>query len=323
MQQFIPLSDLEIRYVLITMSFLMDLIFGDPVYPFHPIRILGNWILILQKSLFKVKLNGYFGGTILWFGTIMLPTIVYLLLRYFVENTLILILIDLFIFYSLFSAGDLIKHVNDVYNALLNSEIGYGREAVALIVGRGTEHLNKSEISKAAVETLAENSSDGIIAPLFYALCFGPIGIIIYKCVNTLDSMVGYRNEKYLRFGFVSAKMDDLCNFIPARITALLILLHHAFNPKEFKIFWSYRNAHLSPNAGFPESAMASILNVKMGGPSEYHGKIVDKEYINPDGKNMQPDDIKRSIKVIWYRCMIIFIFLIFLSLITLQWNFK
>ncbi len=317
------LSDLEIRFILITLAFFIDFIIGDPVYPFHPIRILGNWISFQQKILFKVKMNNYFGGFLLWIGALVFPIVLYLIIKNNIPNKSILWLFDLFIFYSLFSAGDLIKHVADVYKSLLDNGISGGRKAVSLIVGREIENLNESEISKAAVETLAENSSDGIVAPLFYALLFGPLGTIIYKSVNTLDSMVGYKSEKYLKFGYVSAKMDDIFNFLPARITAILILSQHLFSAEKLRRFWAYRKAHLSPNAGYPESALASIMDVKMGGSSKYHGQIIEKEYINEDGKNMVPEDIKISIRIIRFRCVTILIFLLVLTLMAMKWNIK
>lgn len=321
MEHFLQLNDLQIRFILITSAFIIDIIIGDPVYPFHPIRILGNWISILQKILFKINLNGYLGGFFLWIGTLIFPISIYVILKYLISNRLILSIIDLFIFYSFFSAGDLIKHVANVYKSLLNNGIEGGRQSVSLIVGRNTDRLSESEVSKAAVETLAENSSDGIVAPLFYAILFGPIGVIVYKAVNTLDSMVGYKSEKYLKFGFISAKMDDLFNFLPSRITAILILFQHVFNFKIVSSFWKYRKAHLSPNAGYPESALAAIMNVKMGGPSQYHGKIIDKKYINENGNHMASKDITLAIKIIKLRCYIILIFLLLLTAITLRWN--
>lgn len=319
----LQLSAFQIHFLLITLAFAFDLIIGDPVYPLHPIRIIGNWISALRTILFKLKLNGYFGGVVLWFGTIAAPILICLLLKSYLNNQLYLWIMKLFIYYSLISAKDLILHVFNVSKCLLNNGLEGGRRSVALIVGRNTDNLNETEISKAAVETLAENTSDGIIAPLFYAILFGPLGIIIYKCANTLDSMVGYKSDKYLKFGFFSAKVDDLLNFIPARITALLILMHHNFDLKKFKTFWKYKRSHLSPNAGYPESAMASILNIKMGGPAEYHGQIIHKDYINPDGRETVADDIKTAVRIVWARCLVILLFLLLITLLTFLWNIK
>lgn len=323
MESLESLGMLQIHFLLITIAFAIDLIIGDPVYPLHPIRIIGTWISILRSTLFKLKLNGYFGGAILWFGTLIVPFSVCLLIKSYLNNQLILWLIKLFVLYSFFSAKDLITHVLNVYNGLINNGLDGGRKTVALIVGRCTDNLNESEISKAAVETLAENSSDGIIAPLFYAILFGPLGIIVYKCVNTLDSMVGYKSDKYIKFGYFSAKVDDLFNFIPARITALIILMHNIFNSLKFKKFWKYKQSHLSPNAGYPESAMASLLDVKMGGPANYHSQVVEKEYINPEGRDAIPEDIKVAIRIVWFRCLMILLFLIIVTTLTFLWNMK
>lgn len=313
---------LQLHLVIVCGAFIIDLILGDPVYPFHPIRLLGNFVNILENALFRFNLKGYLGGIILWFFTLLLPLLLYFFLLKLFQVTArpigYFITLDLSLYYSLFSANDLIKHVANVSNSLKNKGIDDSRKALSMIVGRSTDNLDRSQISKAAVETLAENSSDGIIAPLFYALVFGVPGIMIYKAANTLDSMVGYKNEKYSKFGFISAKMDDVFNFIPARLTALIILFHHLFNTKDFIRFWKSRNAHLSPNAGFPEAAMAAILNVKMGGPAEYGNDIVHKEYINPNGRDMKPDDIEKAITIIRTRILITLLVLIF-SLFFIQ----
>lgn len=307
---------LQLHLVIVSGAFVIDLILGDPVYPFHPIRLLGNFVNVLEKSLFKFNIKGYLGGIILWFCTLLSPMLLYFSLMKLFQLTDssigYFIALDLFIYYSLFSANDLIKHVANVSNSLKKKEIEDSRKALSMIVGRSTEKLDRSQISKAAVETLAENSSDGIIAPLFYALIFGIPGILIYKAANTLDSMVGYKNEKYSKFGFLSAKMDDFFNFIPARLTALIILFYNLFNPKIFIRFWKSRRAHLSPNAGFPEAAMAAILNVKMGGAAEYGNEIVHKEYINPDGRDTEPEDIEKAITIIRTRILIIILVLVF-----------
>lgn len=314
-------EDIELRFILIFVAFIIDLVVGDPVYPLHPVRLIGYLIMKLEKMLFRLNLRGYFGGSVLWFFVVFLPISMYLSLAFIfkikMSNVLFIAFLDLFIYYSLFSAKDLIKHVADVCNALELKGLEGGRRAVSLIVGRSTDELSQSEISKATVETLAENSSDGIVAPLFFALLLGPIGLLLYKSVNTLDSMVGYRSEKYLKFGFFSAKTDDLLNWIPARITSLIILLPHLFSLRVLSTFWKYRRSHLSPNAGYPESAMAAILNVKMGGPAMYHGRLIEKDYINPNGDDMDIKDIKKAIKIIWHRSVIILLSLALLIFIS------
>lgn len=311
------ISEFSMRLFIIVLALSLDIILGDPVYRLHPVRIIGTFVFEIQKILFKVKLNGYFGGLILWIFTVSFPLFLYFLSINMIKSNIIKLLMDLFLIYSFISYGDLMKHVINVYNALKYNELSLGREAISLIVGRDTSKMNRQEISKAAVETLAESSSDGIIAPLFWALVFGAPGIILYKSVNTLDSMVGYKNEKYLKFGYFSAKADDLFNLLPARITSLIILNFRIFDLKTFKRFWRSRYAHLSPNSAFPESALAALMDVKMGGSALYSGVLIEKEIINSTGRDIIFSDIHKACKIIRTRIIGILIFLTILILLT------
>ncbi len=220
--------------------------------------------------------------------------------------------------YTTFAAKDLMRHSMAVYNRLVHdSDLDRARKAVGRIVGRDTQILSDSEVSKACVETVAENMVDGITAPFFFAVIFSlfspyldmtaigwsAVGAFLYKGVNTMDSMIGYKNEKYIYFGRMAAKIDDFVNFIPARISGL-ILIFAAFILKldyrgAAKIFFRDRLNHSSPNAGHTESAVAGALRVRLGGPLLYSGTVVDKPYLGDNTREITADDIKTSNKLV------------------------
>ncbi len=171
------------------------------------------------------------------------------------------------------------------------------KKAISMLVSRDTKDMTKSDINKAAIETYAENLSDGVIAPLFYLLFFNLAGIMLYKAVNTLDSMVGYRNEKYENFGKVAAILDDILNFIPSRITAILIMV--ASSQKDIFSFYIYGKKHESPNAGHPISAMALAIDVKLGGDTYYFGKLKSKPYFGKGRKVIEDADVLKALEVL------------------------
>ncbi len=204
------------------------------------------------------------------------------LLDYFLDNIFILALIA--------SSGLASKSLFESVKGILHTP-----NNIQYLVSRDTQNLTQSDINKAAIETYAENLSDGVIAPLFYLLCFGLTGLFIYKAINTLDSMVGYRNEKYEKFGKFSAKLDDVANYIPARLTASLIAL--LFLSKEaFLKFYSLGKKHESPNAGLPIAALSLSLGVALGGDTSYFGKIKEKPYFGLGRKEITQEDLKRSL---------------------------
>lgn len=191
--------------------------------------------------------------------------------------------------YTSLACGDLFSHVRHILQRLKNKDMEGARKKLSLIVGRDTNDLSEEKIITATIESIAENTNDGIIAPLFYLVLGGPALALGYKAINTLDSMVGYKNERYRYFGWFSAKLDDAANFIPARITGILIaassfLLGYGFR-NSFRIMHRDGQKHLSPNSGIPEAAMAGALGVQLGGPSRYAGKLSAKPYIG-EGRN-------------------------------------
>jgi adenosylcobinamide-phosphate synthase len=191
----------------------------------------------------------------------------------------------------------LIKEGKAVFDVLENQGLEAGRKQLSRIVGRDTSQLSAQQIRKAALETMAENLSDGVVAPVFWFALLGIPGMMAYKMTNTLDSMIGYKNERYLYFGRVAAYVDDVLNYIPARITALLMVLL-SLSWRGLRYIVKFGRKHSSPNAGYPEAALAGILNVQFGGPNYYHGQYVDKPYIGEQERSLIFDDIKITSRV-------------------------
>lgn len=221
----------------------------------------------------------------------------FLLLRRvsYISPGLLLTLQVLLIFYCL-AGTTLVREVREVFKAVDRS-LEEGRKQVARIVGRDTSRLTAQEVRTAALETLAENLSDGVIAPLFWYLLLGVPGMLAYKMVNTLDSMIGYKNERYRQFGCFAARMDDAANYIPARLTAFLMVLASG-RLSLLAFVGRYGNRHASPNSGYPESALAGILDCRFGGPHDYFGQEVWKPYIGFNNRMLTTEDMYRAIRI-------------------------
>ena len=258
-------------------SYLLDRFFGE--FGFiksykHPVIYIGEMIKWYEKNFYQdSKKSGFF---LVVFVVGVVFCITYLIESY-VQNILVLSILG-----SMSISHKMLK--DEVLKVTKNPK------NIKYLVSRDTKDLNQSDINKAAIETYAENLSDGVIAPLFYLLLFGIKGAFVYKAINTLDSMVGYKNERYKNFGFFSAKLDDVANFIPSRITAIMIG-GDFFKIKEFA------KGHKSPNAGYPISAMALKLKVKLGGDTIYFGKVVKKPYFGEGRENITKDDILKSVE--------------------------
>jgi len=213
----------------------------------------------------------------------------------FLINSQLSIINFLIVFYCL-AGTTLIREVREVFLALDRS-LDAGRKQVARIVGRDTSELSAQEVRTAALETLAENLSDGVIAPLFWFALLGTPGMLAYKMVNTLDSMIGYKTERYRDFGCWAAHIDDVANFIPARLTALLMVLA-AGKPQLATFVWKNGRKHASPNSGYPEAALAGILDCRFGGPHHYFGQLFDKPYIGSNDRPLTTADMGTAIRV-------------------------
>ena len=270
-------------------AYIVDMIFSEfqkLKFLKHPIIFMGEYISWFEKKFYK---DSIFAGFLL---TISLIFIVYIIVYIisFVDNVFIQGLLASFTLSS--------KMLYDAVKDVVSSEnLEEKKQKISMLVSRDTSTLSNEDINKAAIETYAENLSDGVIAPLFYLLCFGIVGAFVYKAINTLDSMVGYRNEKYERFGKFSARLDDVANFIPSRITALLIALLF-FSKKAFLEFRKYGKKHESINAGFPISAMALSINVKLGGPTSYFGKIKNKPFFGDGKKYIENEDVLKALSL-------------------------
>jgi adenosylcobinamide-phosphate synthase len=276
------------------LGWFLDLLIGDPAWLPHPVVGYGKMISFGEHRLNKGthrKLKGALMAIVLismvfavaYFGLSILPP--------FGRVGVDLILI----FYCL-AGTTLIREVRQVFLALDRS-LDEGRKQVARIVGRDTSELSAQEVRTAALETLAENLSDGVIAPLFWFAILGIPGMLAYKMVNTLDSMIGYRTDRYRDFGCWAAHIDDIANYIPARLTALLMIVA-AGEPRLTGFVWRNGRNHASPNSGYPEAALAGILNCRFGGPHYYFGQLFDKPFIGTNDRPLTTDDMRTAVQI-------------------------
>ena len=282
-------------------GWLLDLCLGDPARLPHPIVGFGKAITACEHRFnygSRRKMKGAIIAIVLIVSVFAFATFInytFCLLHYsfyIVWNTLV-------VFFCL-AGTTLIREVRDVFLALERS-LEEGRRQVSRIVGRDTNELSAQEVRTAALETLSENLSDGVVAPLFWFALLGAPGMLAYKMINTLDSMIGYRTERYKDFGCVAAYIDDIANYIPARLTALLMILPQVFSTFRFSLFAFVRKNgcyHASPNSGFPEAALAGILNCRFGGPHYYFGELFDKPYIGDNDRALTTDDMLRAVRV-------------------------
>ncbi|WP_321471304.1 adenosylcobinamide-phosphate synthase CbiB [Halarcobacter sp.] len=273
-------------FSLALIAYIIDYFFAEfekIKYLKHPIIYMGNYIKWFENRFY---LDNIFRGFILTLSLLCIVFIITFTLTY-VDN----IFFQGFLCSFAISSNMLYKSVQNVIQS------DNPKYAISMLVSRDTKDMNDSDINKAAIETYAENLSDGVIAPLFYMICFGLVGAFIYKAINTLDSMVGYRNKRYEKFGKFSAKLDDVANFLPARITALLIALLF-FSKKAFLQFQKYGKKHESLNAGLPISAMALAINIKLGGPTSYFGRVKQKPYFGDGKKEIKKEDVKKALSI-------------------------
>lgn len=286
----------ESYYIIIPLviGFMLDAVLGDPLWLPHPIRLFGNSISFFESRLNKgmhKTLKGFFTALILISATFIAFYVINELSKR--NDYLYYGISSILVFYGI-ANRNLIQEALKVEKKLKNEGLEAGRKQLSYIVGRDTTKLSKKEIRIAVLETLSENLSDGVIAPLFYYAIGGIPLMLTYKMVNTLDSMIGYKSERYKQFGMFAAKFDDVVNYIPARITALLMVMV-TLNLRGFKYILLYGSKHSSPNAGYPESALAGILNCRFGGPNIYHGKLVNKPYIGNNNRLITGSDIYKA----------------------------
>ncbi len=288
----------------LVIGFVLDSLLGDPLWLPHPIRLFGKAIAFLEIKLNKGKYTKLKGS----FAVFILVSITYLGFYFIIEFSeslkyLYYPIASIFVFYGLANRS-LITEALKVERKLSKEGIEAGRKQLSYIVGRDTSKLSENEVRIAVLETLSENLSDGVIAPLFFYAIGGVPLMFAYKMVNTLDSMIGYKSERYKQFGFFAAKLDDIVNFIPARITALLMVLI-TLNYRGLKYIFLFGNKHSSPNAGYPEAALAGILNCRFGGSNFYHGKRVDKPYIGLNERSISQKDLYKACVINYVTAMV------------------
>ncbi len=299
--------------MILLLAWVLDLALGDPSWLPHPVVAMGRWISFGEHRLNKGK-HRMAKGAVFSVCSIMAVFALSFALFWMLNrqtNPLLHIFnicIQVLLAFFCLAGKTLRKEVRMVFEALEKS-LDDGRRQVGRIVGRDTSELSEQEVRTAALETLAENLSDGVIAPLFWFTLLGVPGMLTYKMINTFDSMIGYRNERYRRFGCWAAHIDDIANYIPARLTALLMTLcghliqkfrrfkpvHHRSLWQQLKFVMTYGPQHASPNSGWPEAALAAILDCRFGGPHNYFGETVDKPYIGNNPRPLDISDLKTS----------------------------
>lgn len=289
---------------LIFSAFLLDLILGDPRWFPHPVVLIGKLISFLEglfRGFAKSKATEFVAGVVL---ALIVPAVAFVAAYWLIEiassfGAWLGWLAAVFLGYTVMAAKSLYSEPLKVTKLLSTGDIQGARRELSYLVGRDTHSLDEMGIVRALVETVAENASDGVIAPLFYLAIGGPPLAMAYKAVNTLDSMVGYKNDKYLYFGRASARLDDLVNFIPARITAVLLVAAAFILGKDWKMSWKTvirdgRN-HTSPNSGYPEAAVAGALGRRLGGLSHYGGIPSNKPFIGDEEEEFQIGDVRAA----------------------------
>lgn len=287
----------------------LDLVLGDPQTRRHPVCLIGKWVEWAEKALRRFGADGYVGGVVLLASTLgILGLPVFFLLK--TSSSWLNAILGVIVLYFSIALGQLLREGQKIQKAIDASSMDEARNGVGRICGRQTDKLDREGLIRATVESLAENSVDGFTAPLFYAAILGPAGAWMYRIANTLDSMVGYKNEKYLRFGWASARFDDILNFIPSRLTAVLLSLGSPLvrgNLRAgFKTMWRFAALHPSPNAGWTESAVGGALGIRLGGPAFYFGREVHKPYLGDARADRMPvpQDIRRTGCMVLFACL-------------------
>jgi adenosylcobinamide-phosphate synthase len=282
-------------------AILLDILAGDPPWLPHPVKLIGRFASFLETPLRQIFLNARTAGAM----AVLIVLIVTGLVTYAVIfsagllHPLVADIVSIVLLYTTFAARDLARHSLNVYRGLKAGNLEEAREKVSLLVGRDTDILDEAGIVRATVESVAENTVDGVTAPLFFAFLAGPAGAMLYKAVNTLDSTFGYKNERYREFGWASARLDDLANYIPARLTAMIIPVAAVtlkLSPLDsLRILLRDGNKHPSPNSGLTEAAVAGALNVQLGGVNYYFGQPSLRPTLGDPVRELRKNDILRA----------------------------
>ena len=292
-------------------GFILDMIFGDPQGFPHPVRLMGGLISELEKRLLDMEnrnpdrelKNGKFLAAAMLLSVSAVSSAVFIA-AYF-AHPILGACAETFMTYQILAAKGLKSESMKVFDRLERDDLSGARKAVSMIVGRDTDNLDAEGVTKAAVETVAENTSDGVVAPMLYCAVGGPVLGLMYKAVNTMDSMIGYKNDKYLYFGRAAAKLDDAANFLPARISAVFMLFSAFIGGFDFKnalrIYKRDRLKHSSPNSAHTEAVCAGALGVRLAGDAVYFGKTVKKPFIGEALRKIEPEDIRRANRLMYF----------------------
>jgi len=295
---------------------LLDWLIGDPCWLPHPVRLLGRIINILEKaarSLFSSRLGLRFAGIVI----VLIAAggsgfLVYLLLTSAYRlHPATGFITEFYLYFTVLAGGDLRNHIFRVKKAFKEGKLDEARAATAMLVSRDTKTLREEGLVRATLESLFENSADGLVAPLLFIALGGPAAAVFYKAVNTLDSMIGYKNSDYIDLGCFSARLDDLLNYLPARLTAVLIILAGLSRgnfSSAVKVLRNDRRRHDSPNSAWPEAAAAGVLGIKFGGPDYYRGKFVERPVINREGNEADFSDISLGLRLYYRTSLLAFI---------------
>jgi adenosylcobinamide-phosphate synthase len=307
--------------VILISALALDSLLGDPPFPFHPVRLIGATISAFEKLLRRLRWSESGGGIILVTMTIGLAIGTYLALRQFLAglHPFLTTVLDLYLAYSCLALKDLCKHAEPIAESLTRGDLTQARTELQRIVGRDTSNLTPEGVARGAVESVAENFVDGVLSPLFwYSLvavfshvfgCPAPaaagiVGMLAFKAISTLDSMVGYRSDHYLLFGRPAARFDDLANFLPARLSLIILSLGAVLSGEKARAGWKIsrrdRLKHLSPNAGHSESFVAGALGIRMGGPTVYQEQTVEKPWLGDGDEEVGPQHIRRCCRLIY-----------------------
>ena len=292
-----------IFFIKIWIVYVLDLIFGDPQNVVHPVQVIGKIISAGEKVLLRKKYKFLAGAVLNIFTVSMTYTSMYLISKS-VKISVFFMIIEIYLMYTIFSINSLAREGNRVYRIMKEGDIEKARKDLSYLVSRDTETMDEKMIIRSTMETISENTVDGIVAPMFYMFLGGMPLAMAYKAINTLDSMVGYKNEKYMDFGKFSAKVDDAVNFIPARITGILIVLASMILGYDYKnslkIFIRDRKNHSSPNSAHSEASVAGALGVQFGGKVSYFGKEINKPTIGDKTKEFELEDIRKNIRIMY-----------------------
>jgi adenosylcobinamide-phosphate synthase len=298
---------IDLKYQIL-IAVVLDLLAGDPRWMPHPVKLIGRLAVRLESPARRLATSSRLAGAMVALLVIALSGLVAWTLVWSSERLHPLAgdAVSILLIYTCIAARDLAAHGMAVFRPLSAADLHEARSHVAMIVGRDTERLDEAGVARAAVESIAENLVDGVTAPLFFAAIVGPVGAVVYKAINTLDSTFGYKNERYARFGWASARVDDAANYLPARLTAPLValaaLLLRERPVRAVRVLLRDRRRHTSPNAGYPEAAFAGALGIQLGGPCFYfgHDHPVDKPLIGDPLCRMKAIHIRKANRLMY-----------------------